>query len=141
MDDATIKGNILRKRTELRLSQKEMAARLDISLNAYRKIESGKTRIINEHVQAFAERTGTSLSSLVLGFDPVDPQEVQSLEVLREEFRKQALAQQAPLLEELDRLRAENARLREKVADKEAVIKSDQKLIRRYEKELSEHAK
>jgi DNA gyrase/topoisomerase IV subunit A len=71
----------------------------------------------------------------------VDPQEVQSLEDLREAFRKQALAQQAPLLEELERLRAENARLREKIADKEALIKSEQKLIRRYEKELSEHAK
>jgi GGDEF domain-containing protein len=69
MDDATIKGNILRKRTELRLSQKEMAARLDISLNAYRKIESGKTRIINEHVQAFAERTGTSLCCAMIDID------------------------------------------------------------------------
>lgn len=51
MDDATIKNNLEKKRNELGLSQTEMARRLEISLNAYRKLEKGKTRILNEHVE------------------------------------------------------------------------------------------
>ena len=39
MDDATIKNNLEKKRNELGLSQTEMARRLEISLNAYRKLE------------------------------------------------------------------------------------------------------
>ena len=48
MDDATIKNNLEKKRNELGLSQTEMARRLEISLNAYRKLEKGKTRILND---------------------------------------------------------------------------------------------
>lgn len=71
MDDKTIKVNLERKRNELGLSQTEMARRLDISLNAYRKLEKGKTRILNEHVGRFAEETGVSVAELVNGFEPV----------------------------------------------------------------------
>ncbi len=42
MDDATIKNNLEKKRNELGLSQTEMARRLEISLNAYRKLEKGR---------------------------------------------------------------------------------------------------
>lgn len=71
MDDATIKNNLEKKRNELGLSQTEMARRLEISLNAYRKLEKGKTRILNEHVGKFAEKTGTSVAELVNGFEPI----------------------------------------------------------------------
>lgn len=58
MDDATIKNNLEKKRNELGLSQTEMARRLEISLNAYRKLEKGKTRILNEHVGNSPRRPG-----------------------------------------------------------------------------------
>ncbi len=71
MDDATIKNNLEKKRNELELSQTEDDVSLEISLNAYRKLEKGKTRILNEHVEKFAEKTGVSVAELVNGFEPI----------------------------------------------------------------------
>ncbi len=140
MDDATIKDNLLRRRTELHLSQKEMAARLDISLNAYRKIESGNTRIINKHVERFAESTGVSLSYLVNGFEPLDPAST-SLEEEKEQVRRQYQGREEDLRRQNAGLRERIARLEEKLSDKDAVIEANRKLIARYEKELSERSK
>ena len=140
MDDATIKENLLRRRMELHLTQKEMAARLDISLNAYRKIETGGTRIINEHVRQFAASTGVSLSYLVNGFEPMDPAAT-SLEEEREQVRKQFLDREGELRREIALLRERIVRLEEKLSDKDALIEANRKLISHYEKELSERAK
>ena len=43
MDNARIKENIIRKRTEKGISQDEMAQRLEMSRNSYRNIEKGST--------------------------------------------------------------------------------------------------
>ena len=133
MDDATIKNNLEKKRYELGLSQTEMARRLDISLNAYRKLEKGKTRILNEHVEKFAEKTGTSVAELVNGFEPInsamaglnDVKENKKLRVLEDGYIK-----------EIAMLKAEIERLNDKIKDKDEIISMNRKLILRYEKEL-----
>ena len=50
MDNASIKENIFRRRTERGLSQDEMARQLGVVRNTYRKIEKGDIRLISEHI-------------------------------------------------------------------------------------------
>lgn len=135
MDDKTIKVNLERKRNELGLSQTEMARRLDISLNAYRKLEKGKTRILNEHVGRFAEETGVSVAELVNGFEPVSSFE-SGLNNIKEAYEKKFRALEESYTSELNVMRDEIKRLNEKLKDKEEVISMNRKLISHYEKEL-----
>lgn len=136
MDDKTIMGNLEKKRNELGLSQTEMARRLEISLNAYRKLEKGKTRILNEHVGRFAEETGISVAELVNGFEPVNSFE-SGLDSIKEAYDKKIRALEDGYLSEIKAMKEEIRRLSEKLQDKEEVIASNRKLINRFEKELS----
>ena len=71
MDNSTIKDNIRKRRKERKLTQEEMADRLDISLTAYRDLEKGHTNIVNTNVIRIAELLETSTEELVLGYRPV----------------------------------------------------------------------
>ena len=59
------------QRKERKLTQEEMADRLDISLTAYRDLEKGHTNIVNANVIRIAELLETSTEELVLGYRPV----------------------------------------------------------------------
>ena len=131
MDDATIKNNLEKKRNELGLSQTEMARRLEISLNAYRKLEKGKTRILNEHVEKFAEKTGTSVAELVNGFEPIN-----SANDVKESYDKKLRVLEDGYIKEIAMLKTEIERLNDKIKDKDEIISMNRKLILRYEKEL-----
>ena len=72
MDNASIKENIYRKRNEEGISQDEMARRLGIVRNTYRKIERGPVRLLSEHIDGIAEVLGTTPEELVLGYKPFD---------------------------------------------------------------------
>lgn len=135
MDDATIKSNLEKKRNELGLSQTEMARRLEISLNAYRKLEKGKTRILNEHVEKFAEKTGTSVAELVNGFEPISSLSV-GLNDIKENYDKKFRVLEEGYIKEISMLRKEIERLTEKIKDKDELISINRKLICRYEEEL-----
>ena len=71
MGNSTIKDNIRKRRKERKLTQEEMADRLDISLTAYRDLEKGHTNIVNANVIRIAELLETSTEELVLGYRPV----------------------------------------------------------------------
>jgi len=135
MDDATIKNNLEKKRNELGLSQTEMARRLEISLNAYRKLEKGKTRILNEHVEKFAEKTGTSVAELVNGFEPINSA-MAGLNDVKENYDKKLRVLEDGYIKEIAMLKAEIARLNDKIKDKDEIISMNRRLILRYEKEL-----
>lgn len=135
MDDTTIKSNLEKKRNELGLSQTEMARRLEISLNAYRKLEKGKTRILNEHVEKFAEKTGTSVAELVNGFEPIDSVSV-GLNDVKETCDKKLRVLEDGYLKEIAVLRAEIERLNDKLKDKDEILSINRRLIRRYEADL-----
>lgn len=114
MDDATIKNNLEKKRNELGLSQTEMARRLEISLNAYRKLEKGKTRILNEHVEKFAEKTGTSVAELVNGFEPINSAMV-GLNDVKESYDKKLRVLEDGYIKEIAMLKTEIERLNDKI--------------------------
>lgn len=52
--EAKIKERISYLRRGKKLSQEKMAQFLRISLNSYRKLEGGQTRLINKHVEQIA---------------------------------------------------------------------------------------
>lgn len=71
MDNSSIKDNIRRIRKARKLTQEEMAGRLDISLTAYRDLEKGSTNLMNSNVIRIAELLDTSTEELMLGYRPV----------------------------------------------------------------------
>jgi transcriptional regulator with XRE-family HTH domain len=129
MDDNSIKGNISALREESDISQTEMAIRLGIDRNTYRKIERGETRILNGRVADIARELGVSTEKLVLGYDPAGPGPDSRLEDCREAFRQreQALVENYEhKIEELRReirgLRELSDTLKEQIKDKNAII-------------------
>ena len=85
MDNSTIKDNIRKRRKAYRLTQEEMAHKLDISLTAYRDLEKGQTNIVNANVMKIAQLLNTSAEELVLGYRPVQAP-VKLLEEMRSEY-------------------------------------------------------
>ena len=85
MDNSTIKDNIRRMRKASRLTQEEMANKLDISLTAYRDLEKGSTNIVNANVMKIAQLLDTSTEELVLGYRPVQAP-AKLLEDMRSEY-------------------------------------------------------
>ena len=70
MDNVSIKENIRKIRQKLRLTQEDMAHRLNISITAYRDLEKGRTSILNSYVGLWADVFETSTEELVLGYRP-----------------------------------------------------------------------
>lgn len=85
MDNSTIKDNIRKVRKAKRLTQEEMAHKLDISLTAYRDLEKGSTSIMNANIIRMAEVLETSTEELVLGYRPVHSP-AKLLEDIRNEY-------------------------------------------------------
>ena len=85
MDNSSIKENIRNARKSRKLTQEDLADRLDISLTAYRDLEKGSTNIVNSNVIRLAEILDTTTEELVLGYRPVQaPGKV--LEDIRNEY-------------------------------------------------------
>ena len=60
-----VAANVKTRRTELRISQMQMAERLKITQNAYSKIEMGKTKMSVERLYEIAEILNISPSELI----------------------------------------------------------------------------
>ncbi|MBQ0144769.1 MAG: helix-turn-helix domain-containing protein [Bacteroidales bacterium] len=142
MDEETrIKENIRRRRNNLGITQTEMARLLDITLHAYRKLESGDTRIFTKSFRTFARETETPINELVTGFSI---EEGKDLMQLREEFDRKMDSVSKSHNEEVRELSAVNLRLQKEIIkleamirDKDDIIRTDKKLIRQYEKRIS----
>ena len=85
MDNFTIKDNIRKKRKASRLTQEEIASKLDISLTAYRDLEKGSTSIVNGHIIKIADLFNISTEELVLGYQP-QPEAGIIMEDVRHEY-------------------------------------------------------
>ena len=86
MDNARIKENIIRKRTEKGISQDEMAQRLEMSRNSYRNIEKGSTYAVSRHLKEIADILNITEEELVLGYKPAEG--AGSLEEVRSHYSK-----------------------------------------------------
>ena len=86
MDNARIKENIIRMRTEKGISQDEMAQRLEMSRNSYRNIEKGSTYVVSRHLKEIADILNITEEELVLGYKPAEG--AGSLEEVRSYYSK-----------------------------------------------------
>ena len=67
------------------MTQEDMAARLDISLTAYRDLERGSTNVMNANIFRIAELLEISVEELILGYRPVQAKGIQ-VEDVRAEY-------------------------------------------------------
>lgn len=67
------------------MTQEDMAAKLDISLTAYRDLERGSTNIMNANIIRIAELLEISVEELLLGYRPVQAKGIQ-VEDVRAEY-------------------------------------------------------
>ena len=109
MDNISIKDNIRKVRQRRRLTQEEMAHRLNISITAYRDLEKGKTSILNNYVGQIADVFDTSAEELVLGYKPIQ-MGIQDVKEVREEYQGKVfnLERRIQDLEKVIRLLEEN---------------------------------
>ena len=129
LDETVIRENLRKARNSRGLTQAKVAESLDISLTAYQKIESGKTRIINPHFSKCAETLGMSLSELVLGYEPVkDARE--TLNDMKESYGAKMLVQEKGYLQEIRERDREIERLKEAIKDKDRTIYNQELLIK-----------
>ncbi len=122
LDDRVMGENLRKARTARGLTQAEIAERVNISLTAYQKIESGKTRIINKNYEKCAEVLGITLIELVNGFIPIKDS-VAVLDDVREEY-----------LSKIDQLSDKVASLEDSLRDKEKLIYTQELLIEHLQK-------
>lgn len=128
MDEITIRENLKRARISSGLTQTEMAERIGISVTAYQKIESGRTRILNTNFSKCAEVLGVSLSELVNGFIPVRDAEA-VIEDVRESYGLKMRVQESGYLNEIQNKDREIGRLKDVIKDKEDTIATQKLLI------------
>lgn len=139
IDDTSIKNTIFLRRRTLGISQDEMAARLGLDRNTYGNIETGKTRMINRHLQGIAEQLGASLEELLLGFQPIDPKTLPTMHEgdVAYDSRIQALVTGYEKQLEADALRIEQQRRR--IVELEASLRDKTDLIAFQKEKLAEY--
>lgn len=127
MDNESIKTNILRFRQKAGLTIEQVAVALDITVQSYRKVEKGSTKIIYRHLDKMAALFGVTPEEILLGYQPLDPSSAQLLEEndkvqyihdLAEDYEKRIRELKASL-EEKERVIAD---LRDSIASKNALL-------------------
>jgi len=129
MDENTIRENLRKVRTSLGYTQADVADRLDISVTAYQKLESGKTKIINRHFYKCAEIFGVSTSELANGFKPVKDAD-SFLREAQESYGRRLNVMENGYIQEIQRKDREIERLNDIIKDKEETISTQKLLIR-----------
>ena len=70
MDNVTIKKKLYELRIKAGYSQEDIADLLQISLNSYRKIEKGKTKLISDRLQDIAKIYNITTDNLIMEDNP-----------------------------------------------------------------------
>jgi transcriptional regulator with XRE-family HTH domain len=124
MDESFIKNNINTYRKSKDLTQIEAAQALNISTNAYRKIEKGNTVIINSHVRELADLFEMSLEELFLGYSPSA-----TLDTTINEVKAEYGSQVTRLQNRIEYLEKLNESLEETIASKNEIITMLKKML------------
>lgn len=135
MDEKEVRKRILKKRNEKKISQQRVADLLGISRTAFRNLESGKTRIINENVLKFADITGTSATELLCGYDPTRELKIEH-EKTRKEYEEKLEELNSISKRKIDALTLERDMLKDKVKAQEKTISLQDLVIGKLEKQL-----
>lgn len=101
-NNCSIKKKIYEVRRAKGVSQEEMANRMGIALNSYRKLERGKTSLVNSKLWDIANALGVSVRELVLEEDQSTG--ISLAEAERNEFKR-----------EIEKLKEENVLLKQHI--------------------------
>ncbi len=132
MDDRLLRENIYKRRKELGLSQECVAEQVDISLNAYIKIEKGPTKIFNPKIVKIAEALNITPEALILGSVITMEKHTEVCENLKQYYHSR-IGEYKASIESKDLF---VKRLNEMIEDKNAIIARLEKELLRVESEL-----
>ena len=128
--DLKVKENIERIRKEAGLSQQEMALRLGMSRTAYRKMEKGKTAILNSKLYAFCEETGVGIEEVLFGQDWTSSSAFRETAQAEERLK----AQREDYESRLEELRTKISELNGLLEEKNGIISSQKGIIDFFER-------
>ncbi|MGN1215952.1 MAG: helix-turn-helix domain-containing protein [Candidatus Cryptobacteroides sp.] len=139
-EEKQIKLHIKATREKKGYTRKQMAERLNLSVQGYNNLETGQTSLFTKSFRAFAEETQVPICELVSG---LSYSEIEGLTEVKERYENTLSLMEKGFRQKIDELRTENRRLQETIGkleetihDKEYIIETGKKLIARYEKEL-----
>ena len=137
MDNASVKRNIESIRKELGYTQAQMAEQLGLTRNAYRRIEKGNTKIINEVIPKIAALSKRTNEETLLGYYPYASSEAAlqdeharydaRLELMKDDYERQ-----------IQILTAENRALTKSLSLAEDNIAAQKSIITMLEKRLNQ---
>ncbi len=128
MDNSIVKQNIIARRKELKLTQAEMAERLGMSRNAYRSIERGETRLINENIDRIASILDNTAEELVLGYIPLQTGE-KILEEMKEELYSRSRNRELEYEDHINLLKLQVSSLESRIALLEDLVRTKDEII------------
>lgn len=139
MNNDTVKDNIRTFRKYHNVTQAEMADKLGMSRTAYRNLESGETRLLNENLDRIAEILNIGTEELVLGYHPL--RKTHSEKELTEQFyrisaerEKKHSEEMETLSKEIEVLRKENSSLRQHIETQKELIRTKDEIINMLKK-------
>lgn len=139
-EEKQIKLHIKATREKKGYTRKQMAERLNLSVQGYNNLETGQTSLFTKSFRAFAEETQVPICELVSG---LSYSEIEGLTEVKERYENTLALMEKGFRQKIEELRAENRKLletigkqEETIRDKEYIIETGKKLIARYEKEL-----
>ncbi len=135
MNNKSIKKNIAQKRNDSGLTQAAMADKVGMSRNAYRNLEQGDTRIINNKVDIIAEQLGTTTEGLLLGYEPVEADSMR-LKDIQDENAARLKQLEAEYESKLAALNEQIELLKGQVAAQQDAIKTRDEIISMLKRQL-----
>lgn len=136
MDNASIKENIIRIRTEKGISQDEMARALGISRNSYRSIEKGLTCLINKRLGEIAKILEAPVEELALGYQPIESEE--RLEDIRLTYKRNADNMKSATDARIAELERTIASQKETIANLQDLVESKTEIISLLKRNMKE---
>ena len=135
MDNISVKKNITAIRKQLGLTQQEMADRMGISRNAYRRIESGETALVNDYLLRIASILDKTADELVLGYTPPENYG-RTLEDLREKYYQEGMEKEKKSREAIASLQQTVMAQEKRIALLEDLVKTKEEIIVMLKKEI-----
>lgn len=134
MDNGSVKKNITAIRKKLGLTQQEMADKMGISRNAYRRIESGETALVNDYLLRIASILDMTADELVLGYAPLENDG--TLNELREKYLREGQEKERIYQEKISTLERTVQSQERRIALLEDLARTKDEIIAMLKKEI-----
>ncbi len=133
MDNSSVKKNITAARKSLGLTQQKMAEKMGISRNAYRRIESGETALLNDYLLRIASILDKTPAELVLGYVPHESED-KTLDEMRVKYLNEKEEKERTSREMEQTIRS----MENRIALLEDLVKTKDEIISMLKKEKQE---